>query len=122
MAKILIVDDSPTVREIIMRGIRQAGLKVAEFEEAADGVEGLAALEGGAVDLILSDVHMPNMNGLDFVSNVRAQHGEDTPIVMMTNEGHDELVCEAKTRGASGHIEKPFSPERIQEVLGDHLA
>ena len=105
-----------------MRGIRQAGFKVESFTVASDGLEGLAALEHDSVDLILSDVNMPNMNGLDFVESVRSKHGDATPIVMLTGEGCDEVVCEAEARGASGHIEKPFSPDRIQEVLGDHLS
>jgi two-component system chemotaxis response regulator CheY len=122
MANILIVDDSGTMRKIIMRGIRQAGYKVDNFKEAGDGVQGLEQLEGGAVDLILSDVNMPNMNGLDFVKAVRAKHGNKTPIVMITTEGSDDVVNEARVSGANGYLKKPFTPEKIQEVLGPLLS
>ena len=122
MANILIVDDSGTMRKIIMRGIRQAGYKVDNFKEAGDGVQGMEQLEGGAVDLILSDVNMPNMNGLDFVKSVRGKYGNKTPIVMITTEGSDDVVNEARVSGANGYLKKPFTPEKIQEVLGPLLS
>ena len=122
MANILIVDDSGTMRKIIMRGIRQAGYKVDNFKEAGDGVQGMEQLEGGAVDLILSDVNMPNMNGLDFVKAVRGKYGNKTPIVMITTEGSDDVVSEARVSGANGYLKKPFTPEKIQEVLGPLLS
>ncbi len=122
MANILIVDDSGTMRKIIMRGIRQAGYKVDAFKEAGDGVQGLEELDGGPVDLILSDVNMPNMNGLDFVKAVRSKFGNTMPIVMITTEGSDEVVNEARASGANGYLKKPFTPEKIQEVLGPLLS
>ncbi|HEB54608.1 MAG TPA: response regulator [bacterium] len=118
---VLIVDDSATMRKIIMRGIRQAGIDNAEFKEASDGVEGLAAVEGGSFDLILSDVNMPNMNGLDFVKEVSAKISSPPPIVMITTEGSEEVVNEAMSRGANGYLKKPFTPEKIQEVIGPLL-
>jgi len=122
MAKnILIVDDSATMRKIIMRGIRQAGIENADFKEAGDGVEGMKAVEGGKFDLILSDVNMPNMNGLDFVKAVKEKLGTPPPIVMITTEGSEEVVKEAMTRGAKGYLKKPFTPEKIQEVIGPFL-
>ncbi|MFQ5503365.1 MAG: response regulator [Planctomycetota bacterium] len=122
MTDILIVDDSGTVREIIMRGIRQAGFKVENFAEAGDGAAGLEILESNSVDLILSDIDMPDMNGLDFVKNVREKHGDATPIVMITTEGSEDIVSEAKSLGADGHLEQPFSSDKIQEILGPHLS
>jgi len=122
MANILIVDDSGTMRKIIMRSIRQAGYKVDAFKEAGDGVQGLEELDGGPVDLILSDVNMPNMNGLDFVKAVRSKFGNTMPIVMITTEGSDEVVNEARASGANGYLKKPFTPEKIQEVLGPLLS
>jgi two-component system, chemotaxis family, chemotaxis protein CheY len=122
MAKnVLIVDDSATMRKIIMRSIRQAGIENADFKEAGDGVEGMKAIEGGTFDLILSDVNMPNMNGLDFVKAVKEKLGTPPPIVMITTEGSEEIVREAMSRGATGYMKKPFSPEKIQEVIGPLL-
>ena len=118
---VLIVDDSATMRKIIMRGIRQAGIDNAEFQEAGDGVEGMKALEGSTFDLILSDVNMPNMNGLDFVKEVTAKISSPPPIVMITTEGSEEVVSEAMSRGANGYLKKPFTPEKIQEIIGPLL-
>ena len=118
---ILIVDDSATMRKIIMRGLRQAGIDNAEFKEAGDGVEGMKALESCTFDLILSDVNMPNMNGLDFVKAATAKLGTPPPIVMITTEGSEEVVKEALSRGAKGYLKKPFTPEKIQEVIGPFL-
>ncbi len=122
MAKnILIVDDSATMRKIIMRSIRQAGIENAEFKEAGDGVEGMKALEGTKFDLILSDVNMPNMNGLDFVKAASDKLGTPPPIVMITTEGSEEVIKEAMSRGAKGYLKKPFTPEKVQEVIGPFL-
>jgi len=120
---VLIVDDSATMRKIIMRGLRQAGVQVTEFKEAGDGVEGLAALESGSVDVVLSDVNMPNMNGLDFVAAVKEKFADKAPpIVMITTEGSEEVINEARKRGARGYLKKPFTPDKIQEVLGPFLS
>ena len=118
---VLIVDDTATMRKIIMRGIRQAGIDNADFQEAGDGVEGLKAVEGSSFDLILSDVNMPNMNGLDFVKEVTAKLESPPPIVMITTEGSEEVINEAVSRGAKGYLQKPFTPEKIQEVIGPFL-
>ena len=119
---ILIVDDSATMRKIIMRGIRQAGIDNADFEEAGDGVEGLAAVDGDQFDLILSDVNMPNMNGLDFVKEVTGKLSSPPPIVMITTEGSEEVINEAMSRGVKGYLQKPFTPEKIQETIGPLLS
>jgi two-component system, chemotaxis family, chemotaxis protein CheY len=122
MAKnVLIVDDSATMRKIIMRGLRQAGIENAEFEEAGDGVEGMKAVEGAAFDLILTDVNMPNMNGLDFVKALSAKLGTPPPIVMITTEGSDEVIRAALQSGAKGYLKKPFTAEQIQQVIGPFL-
>lgn len=117
MPNILIVDDSSTMRKIISRSLRQAGLVVDEIFEAGDGIEGLNALGANKVDLILSDINMPNMDGLEFVKQVRAS-GRTTPIVMITTEGGEDIIREAVANGASGSIRKPFTPEQLQEKLG----
>ena len=119
MAKnILIVDDSATMRKIIMRGLRQAGIENAEFKEAGDGMEGLKAMEGTTFDLVLSDVNMPNMNGLDFIKAVKERMPTPPPIVMITTEGSEEVIKEAMARGARGYLKKPFTPDKIQEIIG----
>ena len=118
MPNILIVDDSSTMRKIISRSLRQAGLAVDTIYEAADGIEGLNALgQGDSVDLVLSDINMPNMDGLEFVKQARAQ-GFKAPIMMITTEGGEDIIGEAMKNGANGSIRKPFTPDQLQEKLG----
>ena len=117
MSNILIVDDSSTMRKIISRSLRQAGLAVDNIYEAGDGFEGLNALGSSPVDLILSDINMPNMDGLEFVKQARAQ-GCKVPIMMITTEGGEDIIGEAINSGATGSIRKPFTPEQLQEKLG----
>lgn len=120
MANVLIVDDSSTMRKIISRSLRQAGLPVDEIFEAGDGVEGLSVLDGKDVQLILSDINMPNMDGLEFIKQVRSR-GKSMPIVMITTEGGEDILKEAISNGASDSIKKPFTPDQLSEKLGGLL-
>jgi two-component system chemotaxis response regulator CheY len=120
MPNVLIVDDSSTMRKIITRSLRQAGLVVDEIFEAGDGIEGLSALNDNKVDLILSDINMPNMDGLEFIRSLRGK-GYKVPIVMITTEGGEDVINEALASGANGSIRKPFTPEQLQEKLGGLL-
>jgi len=119
MSKILIVDDSATMRKILMRVIRQAGVETEGFLEAGNGQEGLERLAAdGTIDLILSDVNMPVMNGVDFVKSVRALASKPgIPIVMVTTEGGEAMVKTAMEAGASGYVTKPFTPESLKSAL-----
>jgi len=115
MANILIVDDSSTMRKIISRSLRQAGLPVDEILEGGDGIEGLNVLQtsGKTVHLILSDINMPNMDG----RAVRA-NGFSMPIVMITTEGGEDVIADAIASGAKDSIKKPFTPDQLNEKLG----
>ena len=119
MANILIVDDSSTMRKIISRSLRQAGLPVDDILEGGDGIEGLNVLQtsGKTIDLILSDINMPNMDGLEFVKAVRA-NGFTMPVVMITTEGGEDVIADAIASGAKDSIKKPFTPEQLNEKLG----
>jgi two-component system, chemotaxis family, chemotaxis protein CheY len=120
MGNVLIVDDSSTMRKIISRSLRQAGLPVDDIYEASDGIEGLSVMEGKTIHLILSDINMPNMDGLEFVKNVRAK-GSSVPIVMITTEGGEDILKEAINNGANDSIKKPFTPDQLNEKLGGML-
>ncbi|MFQ5699663.1 MAG: response regulator [Myxococcota bacterium] len=138
MPRILVVDDSSTMRKIIMKGLKEAGLGELEFAEAGDGNEGLEALSKAAFDLVLSDVNMPNMNGIRFVKCVRDQTqlatttvgdkelikkiANSIPIVMITTEGGLEAVQEALAAGANDYLNKPFTAEQLREKLGPYLS
>jgi two-component system, chemotaxis family, chemotaxis protein CheY len=115
---ILIVDDSSSMRAVIKKVIKVSGFNVGNFLEAADGIEALNILESDWVDLVLSDINMPNMNGLELISKM----GEDDmlrsiPVVMVTTEASDEKMKNAKELGAVGYIKKPFLPEDIKITL-----
>ncbi len=120
MANVLIVDDSSTMRKIISRSLRQAGLPVDDIFEAGDGIEGLNVLGDKNVDLVLSDINMPNMDGLEFIKQVRG-NGNNVPIVMITTEGGEDIIKEALSSGASASIKKPFTPDQLNEKLGGLL-
>jgi two-component system chemotaxis response regulator CheY len=120
MAKILAVDDSASMRQMVSFTLKGAGHDVIE---ASDGVEALKLAQGQSVDLVLSDVNMPNMDGLTLCKNLR-QLGtyKFTPILMLTTESTGDKKMEGKSAGATGWIVKPFNPDQllttIKKVLG----
>ena len=120
MAKnVLLVDDSSTMRKIISRSLRQAGLDFGEIYEAGDGVEALAVLEKESGDIVLSDINMPNMNGIEFLREKSTRAGiKDIPVFMISTETGEDIIGEAKSLGAVGALKKPFTPDKVNEVLG----
>ena len=115
---VLIVDDSAAIRKILQRVLAQANLGVGKVYEAADGREALDAVKQQPVGLILSDINMPNMDGLEFLSKVRAEQiWQGIPIVMVSTEGTHAKVLEAVELGASGYVRKPFTADQIKEKL-----
>jgi len=112
----LIVDDSSVMRKIVERSIRQAGIELAEVREAANGAEGLGALNESAVDLILCDINMPVMDGIEFLKKLKdVNNAKGVPVVMITTEGSESHVVQALSMGARGYIRKPFTPEQVKE-------
>jgi two-component system, chemotaxis family, chemotaxis protein CheY len=116
MKKILVVDDSATVRQQVGLALKQAGYTVLE---ASDGIEGLAALDKGGISLVICDVNMPRMTGLEMLEQVRRDPRHiSLPVVMLTTEGHPALVERAKKAGAKGWIVKPFKAELMLSAVG----
>ena len=112
----LIVDDSTVMRKIVERALRQAGLDPLVVHEAGSGIEGLDLLRSKTVDLILSDINMPSMDGLEFLRQLRAQNlAPGVPVVMITTESSEEHVKQAILAGAQGYIRKPFTAEQVKE-------
>ena len=112
----LIVDDSSVMRKIVERSLRQAGLDTLLVFEAGSGIDGLELLKAEHVDLILSDINMPSMDGLEFLRQVRAQNlAPGVPVVMITTESSEEHVKQSILAGAQGYIRKPFTPEQVME-------
>lgn len=119
---VLLVDDSSTMRKIIGRSLRQAGIDFDNIFEAADGLEALAVLEKEQVDIVLSDINMPNMDGIAFLREKANRAGiKDIPVLMISTETGDDIIGEAKSLGALGAIKKPFTPDKVNEVLGPLL-
>lgn len=114
----LIVDDSSVMRKIVERSLRQAGLDSLVVHEAGSGTEGLEMLRANQVDLILSDINMPSMDGLEFLRQIRAQNlAPQVPVVMITTESSEEHVKQAIQSGAQGYIRKPFTAEQVKERI-----
>jgi two-component system chemotaxis response regulator CheY len=112
----LIVDDSSVMRKIVERSLRQAGLDPLAVFEAGSGIEGLELLKVQAVDLILTDINMPSMDGLEFLRQIRMQSlAPGVPVVMITTESSEEHVKQAILAGAQGYIRKPFTAEQVKE-------
>jgi two-component system chemotaxis response regulator CheY len=104
------------MRKIVERSLRQAGLDLAEVVEAGNGIEALAAVREGVFDLILSDINMPAMDGIEFLRQLGSiETAKGTPVVMVTTEGSESRVVEALSIGAKGYIRKPFTSDQIKE-------
>jgi two-component system chemotaxis response regulator CheY len=115
---VLIVDDSAAIRKILQRVLGQANVPITQVFEAGDGVEALNVLKQQKINLILSDINMPNMDGLQLLNHVRAvEEWKSVPFVMITTEGSHAKVMEAVQSGASGYVRKPFTPDQIKEKL-----
>lgn len=113
---VLIVDDSAAIRKILQRVLRQADVPVGDLLEAGDGLEAIEVLKTRQVGLILSDINMPNMDGLQLLSELKAHpEWKRVPIVMITTEGSHDKVLEAVNLGAAGYVKKPFTADQIKE-------
>ncbi|MFQ5962938.1 MAG: response regulator [Candidatus Scalinduaceae bacterium] len=122
MSKVLLVDDSAVMRKIIQRNIKESGMIVNEFFEAGDGAQALEVVTKDTVDLILCDWNMPNMSGMEFIKTLRSLNlPKKIPIVMVTTEGAESKMTEAKENGADGYLTKPFTADQLRDTLGDYL-
>lgn len=119
----LIVDDSSVMRKIVERSLRQAGINLSQVFEAGNGLEALGALRENKVDLILCDINMPVMDGLEFVKQLATvENAKGVPVVMITTEGSEGHVVQALSAGARGYIRKPFTPDQVKEQVLPVLA
>jgi two-component system chemotaxis response regulator CheY len=116
MAKtILVVDDSESIREIVSFTLENEGYRVLIGK---DGKDALKFLDDKSIDLILTDLHMPEMNGIDFIKTVRSNADfKSTPILFLTTESQTAKKMEAKEAGATGWIIKPFVPAKLLEAI-----
>jgi two-component system chemotaxis response regulator CheY len=114
----LIIDDSSVMRKIVERSLRQAGIELTKVFEAGNGAEALGVLKENQVDLILCDINMPVMDGLEFIKQLPGvANAKDVPVVMITTEGSETHVVQALSCGARGYIRKPFTPEQVRKQV-----
>src|SRR3954465_6827696 len=119
----LIVNDSSSMRKTVERSLRQAGMDLSEVFQAANGAEALSTLKENPVDLILCDINMPVMDGIEFIKQLPSiESAKNVPVVMITTEGSESHVVQALSSGARGYIRKPFTPEQVKEHVVPVLA
>jgi two-component system, chemotaxis family, chemotaxis protein CheY len=111
----LVVDDSATMREMVSYTLKQAGFEPLVGKNGQDGLE---QLSGAPLDLIITDLNMPVMDGLAFIKAVRARDEyKFTPILMLTTESQADMKAQGKAAGATGWLVKPFNPEMLLQVI-----
>ncbi len=119
---ILVVDDSTSIRAIIKKIIKLSGFDVGRFWEAPDGLKALSVLQTQHVDLMLTDINMPNMDGMELISCMKdTERLADIPIVVVSTEGSEKKMKKALDMGAAGYVKKPFVPEEIKRTLNTIL-
>ena len=112
---IMFVDDSPTMRSSVSFCLRNAGYKVTEAVDGEDALKKLASIQekGEALSLIITDINMPQMDGITFIGKVKETEFKFVPILVLTTEGDETIIEKGRTAGASGWLMKPFQPERL---------
>jgi two-component system chemotaxis response regulator CheY len=119
---ILVVDDSAAIRKILQRVLRQTGMAIRTIFEAGDGQEALELLKLHKIRLVLLDINMPRMDGLQVLACMKSSpQWRDIPVVMITTEGGESTVGEAVRLGAAGYVRKPCSADQIKEKLAGIL-
>lgn len=110
----LVVDDSPVMRKVIIKTVKLSGVDIGEMYEAGNGIEGLEEARNNWVDLILTDINMPEMDGITFIKELKEDEVlKSIPVIVISTEGRDDVVKKALDYGASDYITKPFRPEEI---------
>lgn len=115
---ILIVDDSPAMRRVIRRVVEMSGVEIGNYFEAANGVEAIAALQKDWIDLVLTDINMPEMNGEQLVSEIRRDPVLGAiPVLVVSTDRSDARLHQMMSLGADGYIAKPFHPATLSEEM-----
>ena len=120
---LLVVDDSATMRQLLcMTLTRVDGITQANITEASDGMEALDKVKSGRFDLVLTDIRMPRMDGLEFIRSVRSDLNDQAlPIIIISTKGAEEDVQRGMTLGASGYLSKPVSMTQLREMVTNFL-
>jgi two-component system chemotaxis response regulator CheY len=114
---VLVVDDSGVMRAMIIKTMKMSGIELGEVHQAANGAEGLEALQNNWIDFVIVDINMPVMNGEEMIDRMLADPGiSDTPKIVISTEGSEERIERLREKGAE-FIHKPFSPETIRDTI-----
>lgn len=124
---ILVVDDSRTTRAVIAKTLNLAGIPINELHEAENGRKALNILDDNWIDLVLADINMPEMDGVEMVDRMSEDGLMKTiPVVIVSTEGSKTRIEEMRSKGVRAYVRKPFTPEIIkdivEDILGDHNA
>lgn len=120
---ILIVDDSETMRAVIKRTISMTGISVGELLEAGNGKEALGILTDAWVDVVLSDINMPEMGGIELLKAMKSDDVlQNIPVIFISTESSNARMDEAKVLGVAAYVKKPFTPETIKVIVMDVLS
>jgi two-component system chemotaxis response regulator CheY len=115
---VMVVDDSPAMRRFIRRVIEVSGFSVGRYLEAGDGQEALDRLDGEWVDVVLTDINMPRMDGEQMVAEMRQrEHLATIPVIVISTDATDSRMDRLASLGAQGYVTKPFAPERLREEI-----
>ena len=116
--KVMVVDDSSVMRQIIKNNLKQLGFELANLLDAEDGEEALQKINQGDVDLVISDWNMPKMTGIDFLKAIRSDEAlKELPFLMVTSEADKEKIMEAVQAGVNQYIVKPFNANQLEEKI-----
>lgn len=120
---LLVVDDSATFRQLLCMSLQRVdGISKGDITEASDGAEALEKVKSSSFDLVLTDIRMPKMDGLEFVRHVRSElKRHDLPIIIISTKGADEDIELGMSLGASGYLSKPISMTRLRELVTSFL-
>ena len=115
---VLVVDDSETIRGALLKAFKMAKLPMEEVVQAGDGREALDVLKGKWVDMVLTDINMPNMGGVELLAAMKADPGlKDIPVAVVSTEGSQTRMASLKESGIAGYLRKPCRPEEIRDLL-----
>jgi two-component system chemotaxis response regulator CheY len=115
---VLIVDDSALIRQVVRKVVKQTGIQPDSFFEAGNGREALDIIAKNRVDLVLSDINMPRMDGLQMLLTLRRMKDKESlPVIVVSTEGSEDTMREAMKLGATGYVLKPFTAEALAEQL-----
>ena len=120
--RVLVVDDSPIIRKILIKAINTCNIDINAVFQAENGIKALEVLKKEWIDVIFTDLNMPEMGGIELIENVRKDEAySDTPVIVISSLQNEKIMEQAKALGVMYYIKKPFKPEQINLIFNDIL-